>query len=901
MAKLYNLARMTTLTTGSGVITLAEAVSGHLTFAQVGVKDGDTISYAIVDGQALELGRGKYNISGPILTRDVLQSTNGNLPLILTGVAEVYISEMSGGGTNGGGGEGLIPLEGPGIDLIGLTIGVGLDSILVAHADGSPATEYQKNNLVGALAGTVSGDAVMLCPGIFEGGIIVPVGVAVVGIDRSKCVLTGSLQLSDESVLANLTVTRSGAGTVVGVEGPASGTAYIYNTTIIVTDGSPAIALHITGGNVEGNYNEFLSTATDGYGVKIEGLAGTEQTYNSWQLSTSPSVYNYGFVPPSTGTITTPEKPLQVQGGSGNCAELTHASGGGGKGWITYDLGEVYNIHNMEVYWQWGGWIQVVGSLDGTTWVDMKDIWPPERDTLWREEHSADDISQGAWHNPIDVSARYIRFYNEVFPLVGSNLKLGWFKLIATTTARGVGRFRWCKIFGTAMDIYVDTSSALMYACQFDPLKCIGQVSAMRGDRSAWDAEENPGLHANDIDIALGIHHTLGTEATQAASGDHQTHAVEDLTNVVESGEMTGDILQLTDWTEAVGGTESLYASSLLTTSGTGDSGSLWDGDKTAQWLSNSPGPHYELFAFPDKKYFISKVVVTANAGDWMWADHPTEVHLYGSNTGSFGGEETLIVSQTGLGEGIYTLVPSEPRVGYRYYKIVFIRADANCRVNEVEVYTLPDEPQWENRSLAGAGINVHDPVTVSDTTTVNLTLTGQALSAAVTPGGIKLDDLGAPDDNTDLNASTTKHGLMQKYPGGTTDFLRADGSFASPPGGSGGTRMALFKHEGALVVGSGVSRIYNLTGAGLTISKVHATLNSAPTGASAIFDVHKDGVTIFTTQSNRPTVVAGANTGETTTIDVATWANGSYLTADVDQIGSGVAGSDLTLTVVCA
>lgn len=54
----------------------------------------------------------------------------------------------------------------------------------------------------------------------------------------------------------------------------------------------------------------------------------------------------------------------------------------------------------------------------------------------------------------------------------------------------------------------------------------------------------------------------------------------------------------------------------------------------------------------------------------------------------------------------------------------------------------------------------------------------------------IKLDDLAAPDDNTDLNASTSAHGLMQKYPGGTTTFLRADGSFAAPPGGGGWTEV---------------------------------------------------------------------------------------------------------------
>jgi hypothetical protein len=50
----------------------------------------------------------------------------------------------------------------------------------------------------------------------------------------------------------------------------------------------------------------------------------------------------------------------------------------------------------------------------------------------------------------------------------------------------------------------------------------------------------------------------------------------------------------------------------------------------------------------------------------------------------------------------------------------------------------------------------------------------------------VKLDDLGAPDDNTDLNASTSKHGLLPKLGGGTTNFLRADGTWAAPAGGGG-------------------------------------------------------------------------------------------------------------------
>lgn len=50
----------------------------------------------------------------------------------------------------------------------------------------------------------------------------------------------------------------------------------------------------------------------------------------------------------------------------------------------------------------------------------------------------------------------------------------------------------------------------------------------------------------------------------------------------------------------------------------------------------------------------------------------------------------------------------------------------------------------------------------------------------------IKLDDLAAPDDNTDLNVSETKHGLTPKLPGGTDKYLRGDGTWATIAGASG-------------------------------------------------------------------------------------------------------------------
>src|SRR5262249_4566208 len=92
MAKLYNLARMTTATTGTGTITLGSAVSGYLTFAAAGVQNGDTITYAIKDGSNSEIGEGVYTASGTTLTRSVIKSTNSDTAISLSGAAEVFIT-----------------------------------------------------------------------------------------------------------------------------------------------------------------------------------------------------------------------------------------------------------------------------------------------------------------------------------------------------------------------------------------------------------------------------------------------------------------------------------------------------------------------------------------------------------------------------------------------------------------------------------------------------------------------------------------------------------------------------------------------------------------------------------------------------------------------------------------
>lgn len=109
---------------------------------------------------------------------------------------------------------------------------------------------------------------------------------------------------------------------------------------------------------------------------------------------------------------------------------------------------------------------------------------------------------------------------------------------------------------------------------------------------------------------------------------------------------------------------------------------------------------------------------------------------------------------------------------------------------------------------------------------------------------------------------------------------------------------LTSFFKTGALTATTGTQRLpidgtYTIVGTRLMVG-------TAPTGASIIVDINKNGTTIYSTQANRPSIAAGANSGGPGAApDVASLAAGDYLTVDVDQIGSTVAGSDLTVSVI--
>lgn len=109
--------------------------------------------------------------------------------------------------------------------------------------------------------------------------------------------------------------------------------------------------------------------------------------------------------------------------------------------------------------------------------------------------------------------------------------------------------------------------------------------------------------------------------------------------------------------------------------------------------------------------------------------------------------------------------------------------------------------------------------------------------------------------------------------------------------------QVASFNVSGTLTVGTGVARFY--LPFACTILNVIVSVGTAPTGAAVIVDVNKNGITIFTTQANRPTIAVSTNADTSSVPDVTAMAVNDYFTVDIDQIGSTVAGANLVVQIV--
>jgi hypothetical protein len=94
------------------------------------------------------------------------------------------------------------------------------------------------------------------------------------------------------------------------------------------------------------------------------------------------------------------------------------------------------------------------------------------------------------------------------------------------------------------------------------------------------------------------------------------------------------------------------------------------------------------------------------------------------------------------------------------------------------------------------------------------------------------------------------------------------------------------YSYSGDLAINTGSKRLYMSTG--LTLDAVDAYLETAPTGAAAIFTLKKNGSSIGTV-----TIADGTTTVTDTSFSEAL-VRGDYLTVDITQIGSSTVGADL-------
>lgn len=111
------------------------------------------------------------------------------------------------------------------------------------------------------------------------------------------------------------------------------------------------------------------------------------------------------------------------------------------------------------------------------------------------------------------------------------------------------------------------------------------------------------------------------------------------------------------------------------------------------------------------------------------------------------------------------------------------------------------------------------------------------------------------------------------------------------------GESLSLFSASGNLTVRAGVGRL--MWPFPIEVVGVSSALGTAPTGSAAVFDLNRNGITMFTTQANRPAVAAGLNASDGEALpDVVAVDVSDYVTVDIDQIGSIAPGAELTMVV---
>jgi len=104
---------------------------------------------------------------------------------------------------------------------------------------------------------------------------------------------------------------------------------------------------------------------------------------------------------------------------------------------------------------------------------------------------------------------------------------------------------------------------------------------------------------------------------------------------------------------------------------------------------------------------------------------------------------------------------------------------------------------------------------------------------------------------------------------------------------------------SGTLSVGTELGGVW-IVPRSLTMEKAYIYCKNTGTADSTIVDINKNGVTIFTTQANRPTLAFddADKKAESGTLDVTDIVEGDIVSIDIDQIAVGA--EDLSVILIC-
>lgn len=199
--------------------------------------------------------------------------------------------------------------------------------------------------------------------------------------------------------------------------------------------------------------------------------------------------------------------------------------------------------------------------------------------------------------------------------------------------------------------------------------------------------------------------------------------------------------------------------------------------------------------------------------------------------------------------------------------------------VSSTAEWFIKDEAGNEIQLTSGGKINLSASILPNDTYLVAKDTTGSGTVDLIKANSSNLPCLGAGVvvDGTADPASD--------YAVATKKYVNAQSK-----------RTIFWFLAGVQGIGTNVSAAIRLPFSG-TITKARMRAKTAPTGASLIADINIDGTSIWaSTQANRVTVAASGTYGDQTSFDTVAYTAEQEITVDLDQVGSSVAGADVTI-----